>query len=260
VLTLDAREFQEVVKEELGPKGLLTVPGHVLYCDVGSIRHWPGGIYVLGLDPGGTPDEANTIGEDISRPEMTTAGYCALTDNRWHDRPPGTSPYQRNTLEAIGLLGYDAKRDHVPISNAIFAAFPNADELGRHPRFKDLKKACWGVHRRLIQVIRPKLILCLGAGNGLSSFSLLREWSLGTYTQIDVNSPEEVQTPSIGKFGSVKFDFLPQRTFLVGIKHPSYIRPIGHFRKELKERLERARDNLGIGNSAGLIKDSGLRN
>jgi len=249
---MDLAEFQEIVRAELRPKDLLREKGLVLYSSVHSFRKWPTGVYVLGLDPGGTPGIHRTIDEDIERKEMFRKGYSALKDERW-DRPsgkdkyqPGEHPYQRHALQALDLLGYD-KEDDVPVSNAIFNAQPDARTLRRYPRFQDFKDACWQVHKRFLEVIQPRSILCLGASESLSSFSLIKEWSNGTYHEMTLDSPGERQTASGGKFGSVRFPFLEARTFLIGIKHPSWIRG-RELPEKMANRLRKARER-GMGKS-----------
>jgi hypothetical protein len=240
-------KFRGIVREKLGPGGLLDEKGRVLYSSVHSLREWRTGVYVLGLDPGGTTDDHKSIGDDIQRNEMNERGYCALTKERWDKWEMGEHPYQRHALQALDLLGYCAETDDIPISNAIFSAQPDAQSLRQHPRFPDFKAACWEVHKKLLEVIRPKLILCLGCSETLSSFSLVKEWSNDTYQQIDIQGQGERQTASGGKFGSVKFNFLEDRKFLIGIKHPSYIRS-RELPVEMGIRLARARE-LGMGKS-----------
>lgn len=242
---MDIHKFQEIVTEELGKKGLLSEKGRVLYSSVHSIRKWRTGVYVFGLDPGGTPDKHKTIIDDIGRKEMNDKGYCALKDEEWGGYDSGRQPYQIHALQALCLLGYDIETDDIPVSNAIFSAQPDANRLRQYPRFQEFKDASWGVHKRLLEVVQPKSILCLGASENLSSFSLLKKWSNGTFVQVDLDSQGERQTAVGGKFGSVSFPFLQDRTFLIGIKHPSRIRS-QELPEKMRNRLAKARD-FGMG-------------
>lgn len=241
----DFGAFEELVKEELGAKGLLDEKGRVLYSSVYSIRKWPIGVYVLGLDPGGSPEEHKTIREDIGQREMRVRGYSALRDERWRKHAPGTLPYALHALQALQLLGYDIESDEIPVSNAIFSAQRDAINLRHHPRIADFKVACWGVHMKLLEIIQPKSILCLGVDENLSSWSLVKKWSNHTFRQIDVEGEKEKQTASGGKFGSVQFSFLDKRTILIGIKHPSRMRG-KDLPEKMRDRLVTAR-KLGLG-------------
>jgi hypothetical protein len=96
-------KFRGIVRKKLGPGRLLKEKGRVLYSSVHSLREWRTGVYVLGLDPGGTPDDHKSIGDDIQRNEMNERGYCVLIKERWNKCEMGEHPYEQHALQALRL-------------------------------------------------------------------------------------------------------------------------------------------------------------
>jgi RimJ/RimL family protein N-acetyltransferase len=166
------------VSDNLG-KEYANMSGAVMYNGWSSLR--PGPLYLMGLNPGGNPEEIKeTVLESIC---ALQENHCAYTDECWsHLECPqepcpcrGESPHQRRVRDLVGALDRCLDLRNVFAANAIFLRSKDTQELKNRNPDNKLWERCWRVHKFFLKIVRPKLILCLGNGNGLSPFSLLRE-------------------------------------------------------------------------------------
>jgi hypothetical protein len=124
----------------------------------------PAPIYVLGLNPGGSPQlqADETIERDLKgwvrRPER----WSAYKDESWRDAKPGTWGMQPRILRMLVGLGFDPH--DIPASNLIFVRTSN--EAGLAKEKADLLSRCWPVHRAIIEELEISTILCLGGTAG----------------------------------------------------------------------------------------------
>jgi RimJ/RimL family protein N-acetyltransferase len=225
------------VLENLGDE-YADLSGAVLYNGWSSLR--PGPLYLMGLNPGGDPAKiTQTVRQSI---EALQENHCAYTDECWipeHRGCRGKSTHQRRVLELIRKFDPHLRRypERVFATNAIFLRSTNTQEL-KKMKLDDLWGKCWPVHQLFLSIVRPKLILCLGNGNGLSPFSLLRE---------RFSEKSEVCCPSgfrHGKsfFGRVQVNHregLDCRKWLdcmvVGVPHPSHYESTNGLKNCLRE-------------------------
>ena len=57
----------------------------------------------------------------------------------------------------------------------IVAESEKVGELKINPKCDTYVEECWCVHKKMLAVVRPKYIVCLGNGESDSAFSLVRE-------------------------------------------------------------------------------------
>src|SRR5262249_27330609 len=88
-------------------------------------------------------------------------------DTIWsRNRTVGGAPLQRRVVWLLESLGLHAR--NVAASNLIF--FRSRDAAGS--QFRRFATLCWPVHERIIQIVRPRLVIVYG-NSGVSPFSYL---------------------------------------------------------------------------------------
>jgi uracil-DNA glycosylase len=81
----------------------------------------------------------------------------------------GQRPHQRRVREIMLELGCVPEQTFA--TNLVFVDSRTVDELNVD-KWRD---PCWRVHQRLLRVVSPEYIVCLGNGEGRSAFSALRQ-------------------------------------------------------------------------------------
>jgi hypothetical protein len=143
------------------PRSLMSKSGRLFYSGRSAFSR-PSDIYLLGLNPGGTPSEERTIERSIRRWQRRREPWSAYVDESWGGNKPGESPMQRRVRHLLGSLGLDPRA--VPASNAVFVR--TTSESGMKPDKGQLLTQCWEVHDYLISGLEVRAILCLGATAG----------------------------------------------------------------------------------------------
>ena len=122
-------------------------------------------VYVLGFNPGGDPvaQATETVGAHtdwvLSNPRSEWSAYC---DESWGGRRPGDHPLQRGVRHLLSRLNLDLRR--VPASNLVFTRSElSADLTGG---IDSLIELCWPVHEAVLQMLRPKALICFGVDTG----------------------------------------------------------------------------------------------
>lgn len=216
--------------------------GSVLYNGSSTLR--PGKLYLLGLNPGGDPSEIKqSVNESVKATfDKLRSDYCAYEDECWKQNHPvdcmlkeckGESPHQRRVSDLVDALGLGVIIKDVFAANAIFLR--TKDQLSLKMPWK-LWENCWHVHKLFLSIVQPKLILCLGNGNGLSAFSLLRSRFLGAPTPQNVG-PNGFRD---GKWFAGRVAVCQEPCTVVGIPHPSRFgmsEKLEHYLKELGDKL-----------------------
>ncbi len=155
--------FLRNARQTLRP--ILGCSGKVLYSSADTLK--PGDIYILGLNPGGRPEEHRaSIEEMLSR--LSRKIRNDYVDEGWGNRKPGDHPLQRRLSWLMSKLGYDLKE--VAASNLIFLRTKNAAGLKMFYKYADM---CWPVHESILEIIRPKVLIVFGS-SGVSPYSYLR--------------------------------------------------------------------------------------
>lgn len=229
---VSSAELGEWVQAALGAERAAT-PGAVLSSGLATIR--PGRVYLMGLNPGGDPDipgNNTPISKALSPPD----GSSCYTDECWrcgpsdvcdhlvngHLRPHAAKPHQERVTVLAQTLGFKTPAD-MPSANAVFARSKALTTLHASTglnvwQWWDL---CWPVHRQLLAVIQPEIIITLGHGLHSSALGLLANRAGVPASEIERIGDEGV---SGGK--RFKCDLTPMDSTLtvqvVGVPHPSY--------------------------------------
>lgn len=124
--------------------------GDVLYSSAATIQ--PSPIYLLGNNPGGSPEGQadETILKSLSALPTKTANNSL--DEAWtmanrRDSEIGVAPLQERVVWLLSALGL--KPRDVPCSNRIFVRSINASGID----FNKLADLCWPAHERLLEII-----------------------------------------------------------------------------------------------------------
>lgn len=126
--------------------------GEVLYSGASTLQ--PGEVYLLGLNPGGSPDDPRlaklTIGASIA--ELPTKTHNSYLDTTW----VGRAFLKRRVKWLLPALGLNAR--DVAASNVSFVRSPDK----KTAQIAHLGDLCWPVHERILDIVRPRLVLTYG--------------------------------------------------------------------------------------------------
>lgn len=153
------------------PRSLLSESGSVFYSGRAAFSS-PSSLYVLGLNPGGSPviQATETVAWHTSKVLYDEPDeWSAYADESWGGAPPGTSGLQPRVLHLLRGVGFNPR--HVPASNVVFLRSTRENTLGR--KFADLADECWAFHRSVIDQLGVRVVLCFGRTAGLCVASRL---------------------------------------------------------------------------------------
>lgn len=140
---------------------LANTSGKVFYSGRAAFAS-PGCIYVLGFNPGGDPEEqANETVGSHTRFVLSQApeDWSAYVDEDWQGK---AMVFQRGMRHLFEALSVNPRR--VASSNLIFTRSRVSADLGLAKR--DLIEMCWPVHAAVLNQLKPRAIICLGAECG----------------------------------------------------------------------------------------------
>lgn len=156
------------------PRSLEAVSGKVFYSGRDAFQAGRT-MYLLGYNPGGTSDthRAETIASHTTAVlERFPSNWSAYRDESWLSRgrqqPAGAATFQPVLLQLIHALGIDPGM--LPSSNLVFARSARAEQIDPS---EELENLCWPFHTRVIELIRPRFIVCFGLNTGRSVCSRL---------------------------------------------------------------------------------------
>jgi hypothetical protein len=118
-------------------------------------------VYVLGVNPGGDPDDAkeSTVKQDLDNfKARVDPAWSAYADESWKSRPPGTWGMQPRVIHLFERIGLDSRS--TPASNLIFLRSRREAHIGNNAA--KLAEACWPFHSGVIDHLRPRMIVCFG--------------------------------------------------------------------------------------------------
>lgn len=190
---------------------ILQRDGEFIYSSHNTLKK--GDIYLLGLNPGG--EGFIKIEEHLE--SILSKETNSYLDESWENRSgkwdKGEAPLQKRVNYLLDTLGY--KTREVCSSNIIFVTSRNSNEVNY-----GLAGYCWRFHEYLLEIIKPKVILCFGVSE-ISAYAFLRALLDG----------EELKNYPSGHGNWVCKAFRTtinnRPTIIVGIPHLSYYNIIG---------------------------------
>lgn len=146
------------------PSSILDESGKVFYSGHDAFAK-PSPLYILGVNPGGDP--ANYLAETVRNhtdrvQKVLPSNWSAYRDESWEGATPGTYGMAPRILHLFKQLGLDP--GSVPASNLFFIR--SRREAHIQERQAELAGLCWPFHQLVIDQLKPRVILCLGATAG----------------------------------------------------------------------------------------------
>ena len=204
--------FKNICKEILSQ--ILNKTGGILNSSGTTLRK--GDFYILGVNPGGE-DAPPTVGESIDN--IFTSKENSYLDQDWSSEKRnfgiGDHPLQKNLKYLFDYLKYDLR--NICSSNLIFVR----TKTERQCDF-NLTEICWNVHRLIIDIIKPSIILTFGK-RPYTHIKKLHEKQFFSTTEDTKNSGH-------GKWlcNSFKTNLFGNQALILGLPHLSRYRIIDY--------------------------------
>ena len=117
-------------------------------------------LYLLGLNPGGDPNEhaSETVESHLEEYALNDRDFSAYRDEPWERQPPGTHKMQPRILHLFRSL--ELEPHLVPASNLVFVRSSRESDIQKE--FPALAVLCWPFHQRVIERLEIRVVLCLG--------------------------------------------------------------------------------------------------
>lgn len=172
-------EFVENAKRILNKDLPLHTKGSILYTTFNTVQR--GDYYIIGLNPGGNPGGPNdryplyenmTLAKSLDACEDPKYNEYKKNWREPEDGPLRLMPLQKNINHiAENFLGKQS--DEICCTNLIYKTTQKDIDLSNE--FLDVANLCWKVHKLLLDVIEPKLIIAFGNQDKLSPFSYIHK-------------------------------------------------------------------------------------
>ena len=196
-----------------------------------------GDFYLMGLNPGGDPKTTKiSIDESLKQWKgEKDPNWSAYKDENWvnDDNDKSKNGTARHQVRVRDFCENLLRKDFRTIfsANSLFVRTTKEIHLRekRPEEYEMLLADCWKVHQRILSIVRPKIIVCLGNGPN-SSFLKLRDWLKVSPEYVkaqDFPNPKrgrnfyirwfDKPTKSENKQEFNSFDFR-----VVGVPHPSW--------------------------------------
>lgn len=116
-------------------------------------------LYILGSHPSSNPDDPRQriVEENVKHVlHKARLNWSSYRDERWNGKKAGTALLQESVLHLCSEIEHDPGL--IPSSNLAFVR-SQTSEMSE----QGLLDLCWPFHQRVIDAIRPKVVLCLNA-------------------------------------------------------------------------------------------------
>jgi uracil-DNA glycosylase len=111
-------------------------------------------------------------------------------------------------------------------TNLIFVEGPKPSEICP---YDEILRGCWNVHKKMLAVVQPDYIVCLGYGPGRSAFDVLRRIAIGSLLANPRRREkkawiEDKPNQNTFKRAEAKFDLdgIILHPTVIGLYHPSW--------------------------------------
>lgn len=179
-------------------------------------------LYLIGINPGGDPiaQSSETIRSHTDEVlHRNPARWSAYSDESWGGKPSGTRGMQPRVLHMLKRLGRDPRE--TPASNLVFVRSSREAKLGVDKN--TLVDLCWPFHQKVIELLRPRVLVCFGKTTGRSIRTRLaahlfldsfveqnkRGWTSDAHANVTGTVVVTVTHPSIADWKNPKTDPTP---------------------------------------------------
>lgn len=141
------------------PASVRDVPGAAFYSGAEAYAA-PTPLYVLGLNPGGGDEGAQTVLE-ATQDMVARQEYNAFRHGTWqpNGRPTKMQKSVMHVLDGLRDAGLAPDATAVPCSNVVFRHTPRSHDLTDKAQ---AMAECWPVHAELIERLQVRVVLCIG--------------------------------------------------------------------------------------------------
>jgi len=165
---MNKTDLPELAKTKL--KAILQQNGEVIYSSHETLKK--GDIYLMGFNPGG----AGFISIEKHIDKMLDRIENSYLDESWKNGnshyAKGQAPLQKRIVWLLNQLGVEPR--DVCASNLIFQTSRHANSVPY-----SLAEMCWPVHKAVIDIVKPQLLIVFGNGNQNSPYAFLKNKFLG---------------------------------------------------------------------------------
>jgi hypothetical protein len=194
----------------LGPE-LLHRSGGVLVSGIDTLVN--GDYYVMAYNPGGNR-ETPTINDTLATSHNT------LSHNDWTGE--GEDEPLKGRVKSV-FAGIGAEPERVFCTNALFVR--STQQVKLEGAWDLWWSRCWPVHQLFLNIVRPRVVVCLGSDGNVSAWAKLQHASSPVarkYTRHWENEPDEAVangkwrdsvTLDLGEYGS-------HTCSILGLPHP----------------------------------------
>lgn len=142
------------------PASMLDVSG-VVFSSGQSAFSNPSPLYVLGLNPGGSPDEnrEETLRSHTEMVANAAPDWLSFSDQSIKGKKAGTYGFQPRVLHVLEQTGLNPRS--VPASNLVFVRSRREKDIAG--QLDSLAEQCWPFHRQVIEGLGVKVVLCFGS-------------------------------------------------------------------------------------------------
>jgi hypothetical protein len=215
-ITTTDRELQAVLMRYFG--GFLRERGQILYSGIDTLR--PGPFYFLGFNP--AKDGTNPLLSDVrlDRTEWSAytkqCWYCPLSPRGCANgcAKAGKKPHQKQVVRIMSELELVPEKTFA--TNLIFVESKTTAEMVIHD--SRLLDSCWCVHQKMLAVVKPSYIVCLGNGE---------KPIVSVFRTLGGIAHDQKEMRASGRFKSFVGTFHlneapPLTATVIGVPHPSY--------------------------------------
>jgi hypothetical protein len=147
-----AEAFVAFAREQL--RDILDVSGQVLYSGASTLR--PGEVYLLGLNPGGDPNNPRLLTIRQSLDDLVSTDSERREKNSYMMTWPSSNTLRRRVIWLLTRLRVNV--EDVAASNLIFPRSRD-EKTCQYERYAD---ACWAVHERILEIVQPRVVIVYG--------------------------------------------------------------------------------------------------
>ena len=172
-MTISIEKFARFI-----PGYLLDKPGRVFYSGRKAFES-PSRLYVLGLNSAGDPKKKkDTIKDNINKVSNP------LEPEKWSRYRCVPDAYHSGVINLLKSLGEEP--EDVPASNLVFQRSKRPKDL---PDFRMLVQECWPFHQAVIDELKVRVVVCMGAEGREDVRNMLKVNSLPLDSFTEPNRP-----------------------------------------------------------------------
>lgn len=218
--------FIVISKEKLNK--IFNEEGYLFNSSIETLKK--GDIYILGLNPGGKifGGENNKLLTNLEN--LFNEKNNNFLDEYWKcEKLELKNPFQKRIDVLFKKLGKNLRC--ICSSNLIFIRSKSQYEI--YKEFNNYAEICWEVHKEILNIVKPNVILCIGNGEDISSYSFIKKlYKYNSETKLESGRKN-------WKIKLIHIELNGNKITVIGLPHLSWynINIYGSVISDLKEKL-----------------------